>query len=86
MKKPTRFLDKWKIKRQLGKKKYVMRYGFIGFGIASILLFTAVEFISNGVLDMNYLTLRIFLFPTIGIIGASYSWEASETKYRKHVG
>lgn len=78
-----RFLLTWTSTRKLGRQKYVFRYGFMGFGITLTVLFTLVELLTNGSLNMSYLISRVILFPTLGVIIFSNRWDSQEKKYRK---
>ncbi|WP_372814073.1 hypothetical protein [Paenibacillus sp.] len=78
-----RFLLKWASTRKLGRQRYVFRNGFIGFGITLTVLFTLVEFVTRGSLEMSYLISRVVLLPTLGIIIFSNQWDSQEKKYNR---
>lgn len=79
--KNKKFIETWQKKREKGKKWYVLRYGFWGFGVTLTCLFTIIEIIMNASLSSSYLVPRIILLPIIGLFLFSYRWESLETKY-----
>lgn len=79
--KNKKFIETWQKKREKGKKCYVLRYGFWGFGVTLTCLFTIFEIIMNASLFSSYLVPRIILLPIIGLFLFSYRWESLETKY-----
>jgi hypothetical protein len=79
--KNKKFIETWREKREKGKKQYVLRYGFFGFGVTLTCLFTIFEVILNASLSSGYLVPRIIILPIIGLFLFSYRWESLETKY-----
>ncbi|RUS47153.1 hypothetical protein [Cohnella sp. AR92] len=77
------FLKRWQSRRELGKQKYVLRYGFIAIGVTATLLFTISDLSFNGDISFTYLLGRLVMFPTIGTIIAGMVWERNEKKYAR---
>ncbi|NEW06685.1 hypothetical protein GK047_11735 [Paenibacillus sp. SYP-B3998] len=85
IKSKEKFLANWQVKRAMGKKKYVLIYGFFGFGILLAILFSAIELITSATIATNYLFARIIVLPTCGIILLSSRWESQEKKFAKEM-
>ncbi|WP_256757951.1 hypothetical protein [Cohnella sp. WQ 127256] len=75
---------KWEKNRNLGKQKYVLRYGVIYIGMSLTILFTLVDLIANGTASVTYLVGRLLMFPTVGSILASQRFDKMDKKYNKY--
>ncbi|MCZ8518120.1 MULTISPECIES: hypothetical protein [Paenibacillus] len=73
---------KWAKIRTIGKAKYVMYYGVAAWGIGLTLLFTGIEWVTQGTLTGKWLTIRLLVFGVIGFMLSAFRWESNERRYQ----
>ena len=78
---------KWAKTREQGRTAYVLKYGVIGWGIPTAVMFSIVLAAIQG-WDRIWILLVVSLifFPIGGIAFGILTWKASEAKYQKAVG
>mgnify|MGYP001199835782 CR=1 FL=1 len=77
------FMKRWQTRRELGKQKYVLRYGFFAIGVTATVLFSISDIYFNGEISLTYLLGRLVMFPSIGALIAGMVWERNEKKFAK---
>ncbi|THF79539.1 hypothetical protein [Cohnella fermenti] len=77
------FLNRWQVRREQGKQKFVLRYGFLAIGVSAVVLFSIFDVVFNGNISFTYLLGRLVMFPSVGAIVAGLLWERNEKKYAK---
>lgn len=78
-----KFIAKWTITRQMGKRAYMLRYGVLCIGMISTVLITLSELINEGKINIGYFIARFLVFPSIGAMIVGQRWDSREQKYRK---
>ncbi|WP_426452238.1 hypothetical protein ACP26L_09325 [Paenibacillus sp. S-38] len=73
---------KWAKIRTMGKAKYVMYYGVAAWGLGLTVLFTGLEWLTQGTLTGQWLTIRLLVFGVIGFILSNFKWEKNERSHR----
>jgi Na+/melibiose symporter-like transporter len=77
-------LEAWRKKRQMGKKKYVLVYGTIVWGIVLTLLFTLLEYVSQETFLWGWVAARFIVFGMIGFFIANNKWLKAERALNIH--
>jgi hypothetical protein len=65
----------------LGKTRYVVRYGVLGWGLGTAALFTAWTCFSKESIRTVDVVLPVVLFPLGGIVWGSFMWAAMKKKH-----
>jgi hypothetical protein len=73
--------SKWQQKRQLGKSKYLLRYGILLWSLSLTVFFGIVEFVTQGEMFWSWIPIRLILFATLGFFVANARWQGMERKY-----
>ncbi|MBN2436915.1 MAG: hypothetical protein JXK07_16770 [Spirochaetes bacterium] len=75
--------EKWQKIRQIGKKKYVIKYGIISWGLTTAFLWSLIMHIIR---PQENLFIRpviaLVLFPLGGIVVGLYTWNYNEKNYK----
>ncbi|TBL81142.1 hypothetical protein [Paenibacillus thalictri] len=74
----------WQKKRQLGKIKYAVFYGLMPWGIILAIVFSLLEFTTQGVINWRWIIARLIVFGFIGFFLAGIRWNTSEQKFKLH--
>jgi hypothetical protein len=72
---------KWEMKRNMGKLKYVLWNGVIGFGVSIAILLTLFEWISYQTITSMWVIMRLLIFPIIGSLISNVRWASQENKF-----
>lgn len=78
-------LAKWERLREKGKWNYILKFGVIGWGITSAVVFALVFSLLTHVSFWTVLPISLVLFPLGGIGWGYYMWSLSEKAYRKAI-
>jgi hypothetical protein len=75
----TRFFktdpEKWAATRQLGRDAFVWRYGVLGWGISTGVLFAVVEGVQHGMqAGLVQLPIALTMFPLAGVLWGRAMW------------
>lgn len=70
----------WQKKRAMGKPKYVLMYGALAWGISLTIIFSLLEFFSQGAVNSGWVIARLIVFGFIGLFIANFKWNAAERK------
>ena len=72
----------WSVTRQMGKEKYIKTRGLVFCGLGLTLLFTAVEWVTQGRISPLWVLARLIIFSFAGVLAAGYRWDFRERNYQ----
>jgi hypothetical protein len=76
--------DKWAKLSQLGRTQYVLRYGVLGWGIPTAIVFSLIQGYRSGWDGfLVQLILALIIFPLGGILFGRIMWRLLEKKNAK---
>jgi asparagine N-glycosylation enzyme membrane subunit Stt3 len=79
--------QKWAKIREQGRMAYVLKYGVVGWGVPTGVMFSIVMAAMQGWERFwVLLAVSLILFPIGGIAFGVLTWKASESKYQEAVG
>jgi len=65
----------------LGKKRYIVRYGVLGWGLSTAALFAAWTCYSKASFRLVDIIVPFFLFPIGGIVWGGFMWSFIKKKH-----
>jgi hypothetical protein len=76
--------SQWERVRQRGRRRYVVLYGVIGWGLLIALLSSAIHALISG-LDgaVRNLAFNLVMMPLFGILFGYWMWSYNEDKHRR---
>jgi len=74
---------KWATTRKLGRNKYLLWHGILGFGLGVSLLLTLFEFVTQQQITPIWVLIRCVVFPTVGFFIFTSRWDTMENKFAK---
>jgi phosphate/sulfate permease len=72
---------KWEQRRKIGKSKFILYFGVLGFGISVALLLTLFEYVTVQQITYVWVVMRLLLFPIVGFFIAHSRWDKLEQSY-----
>ncbi len=75
--------SKWEQTRKIGRRSFILRYGVLGWGVPTAILFSVFMSLKNGASFLSVLPLAIVLFPVGGIAFGGIMWALSERQFAK---
>ena len=72
---------RWQKSREGGKKRYVLLFGVLFWGLLTALLFSMLPLLFGNPFDWLKATIAFALFPVGGIFWGSYMWNHMEQRY-----
>lgn len=83
-------MEKWEKTRQLGKKKFIIKSGVLGWGLPFVIGWPIIMFfITSGERTLFKLISLFFtaliVFPIGGYFSGLTMWNLSEKKYQKYI-
>ena len=69
----------------LGKKRYIVRYGVIGWGLGTAMAFTAWNYYTKHMLRPLEIIIPLIAFPLSGIAWGAFMWSVTKRRYDKSV-
>jgi hypothetical protein len=78
--------EKWAKFSKLGRTQYVLRYGVLGWGVSTAILFALIQGYLHGWDGFLFqLIPALILFPLGGILWGRYMWKLLERTHAKAV-
>ncbi|WP_248924793.1 hypothetical protein [Paenibacillus hamazuiensis] len=68
----------WRKRRELGRKRYVLLNGLITWGLLATVLFSAIEWLSQGAVNWRWVVARLVVFGFIGSFITNIKWNSAE--------
>ena len=65
----------------LGKKRFIVLYGVLGWGLLTAALFTAETFYFKGRVDGTDIVIPFILFPMGGLFWGAFVWSLAKKRY-----
>ena len=76
--------EKWARFRQLGRTQYVVRYGVLGWGVPTAIVFSLIQSYRSGWDTLPFhLIPALIIFPLAGIAFGRCMWKMRENKHAK---
>lgn len=72
---------KWAVTREIGKSKYMLRYGILAMGLSIACLLTLIEWTISKQITPIWVLIRILVFSIIGSFVFNVRWEKQESKF-----
>jgi hypothetical protein len=78
---------RWKASQEIGKVRWVMTHGVMGWGTTMFLLTTAVALFSSKTESelRTHLVIGMIIWPLAGLFWGYITWERTERSYEKYV-
>jgi hypothetical protein len=77
-------LEKWAKTRQMGRARYVWRYGVLGWGLATGVLWSICRgFLRGGDQLPVLLVLALIIFPIGGYFFGQWTWKKGEENFQQ---
>ena len=74
-------LEKWEFRRKLGRRRYILLYGVIIWGVSAGTIATLISCWRRG-FSVSTLVIAAIIWPIAGWFVGSSIWNKSEEKYR----
>jgi hypothetical protein len=76
--------EKWTDLSKLGRKRFVLFYGVLGWGIPTAILFALIQSYLDGWDQFPYhLTQALLIFPLGGVVWGRVMWKFLERRHAK---
>lgn len=82
-------LDNWKANREMGKKKYIIKFGVVTWGISTFVIYWILMFVLNAVtksqgnFTIYQVIISLIFFAIFGAIYGNILWKRNEKIYKE---
>lgn len=76
-------VQRWAKTRQMGKNRYIINFGLLGWGLSLTVVTSILELITQNVIDPFYVIIRFVVFGIFGIAIAGNRWSVQERRYHE---
>ena len=74
----------WERTRQVGKRKFILYYGVLGWGLIAGLLFSLIDLaLHSESFSWNSVMINLIIFPLGGIWMGNWLWKRTERGYEQ---
>jgi hypothetical protein len=73
---------RWSATRQKGKARYILVYGVFGWGIATAILVSIINWALNAGDSLRFAPLDFVVFPVAGVFFGWVMWVLSEKRFK----
>lgn len=75
--------QRWAKTRQMGKNRYIVNFGLLGWGLSLTVVTSIVELITQNSIAPFYVIIRFIVFGIFGIAIAGNRWSVKEQRYHE---
>ncbi|WP_223192557.1 hypothetical protein [Paenibacillus sedimenti] len=73
--------DIWLKRKQIGRSKYLIRFGLLPWGLGLTVLFGIIEFLNFYEMNLIWIPIRLIVFAFVGFFVANARWQSMERRY-----